>query len=886
MKRSALMRSPHFPARVRRITAAVTAVVCVAATVTVAQAQVVRPGKDVHAVPSSRPIAVHQVRADRRVKVSVTRSWHRPETTWPSAANGVAVTSATATSAAKADRAAVNMPAGPTAGSGQAGGTQIWVGPAATQATQPSQERQRTRLNLARYPSYRQQGKQAARPRDAPSTGLPDSSWVAGIRAHPAGSGASGPGSQPGRRTARASSSPASSVPAGTSVAGSAPVRSARVRVLGHQAAMALGIRGVTFTVMRADGRSAAGRVHVSFDYAAFRYAYGGDYASRLHLVELPACALTSPQVAACRKQTPLASGDNAKTARAGADVTLPPPGPPPAGTVVLALTPAVQGSGGDYAAEPVSELTQWLNGGSSGAYEYNYPIAVPPGPGGYQPNATLQYDSQLTDGIGAAANPQASETGDGWKSAAPGYIETNYQTCAANFAQPDILDLCDEVESQTLTMNGATDPIAVSSTDKQETDDGSSVQQLSGGGWEITESDGSKYYYGLDKLPGWATGDPLTNSIWTVPLWYGSSEQTPAGAWRYMLDYEVNAEGDAIAYFYNTQSNYYATDGGSTANGVYTSGGVLSKVEDGLRDNGNFYAQTPAAEINYSYSTTRQDAPTDLACASGAACTVNAPTFWTSYALTGITTESLVGSSLQPVDSYQLTDSYPATGDPSSAPNLWLSSIQDTGEDGSTPITLPPVSFAPTPMANLDQTSADKTAGYSLITRDRLTGITNQTGGVTKIAYTAVQSACSSGSFPTLWTNADRCYPDYWYTNPLADTYRQDWYNLYAAAQVTQTDTTGGGEPVVTNYPYGTPGWHYDNDGGSASAYPTWDEWRGFQTVTTETGTAPDPISQEITTWFQGLSNDMGAYSVNNGGEEGTGTITITTSRGVKVTD
>jgi RHS repeat-associated protein len=163
---------------------------------------------------------------------------------------------------------------------------------------------------------------------------------------------------------------------------------------------------------------------------------------------------------------------------------------------------------------------------------------------------------------------------------------------------------------------------------------------------------------------------------------------------------------------------------------------------------------------------------------------------------------------------------------------------------------------------------------------------ITNDTGGETTIAYTAVQSACSSGNFPTLWTNSDRCYPDYWYTDPLADTYRLDWYNLYAASSVTQTDTTAGGEPDVTSYSYGPPGWHYDNDAGSVSAYPTWDEWRGFQTVTTETGTAPDPVTETVDTYYQGLSDDQGAYSVDNGGLEGTATVTITTSRNLTVTD
>jgi RHS repeat-associated protein len=773
----------------------------------------------------------------------------------------ISAAAAAGTSAA----AARSMPGGRTPGSARAGNTTVWVGPAATRgAVTPA--RQKTKADQAQYPRYRQHGRLAARPRGAPATGR---------------SGRAPAVASPAYRPKTLSGSAAQ--------AGTAPVWSARVRVLPHQVAKALGIAGTVFTVARADGSAAAGRVHVSFDYAGFEYAYGGNYAARLRLVELPSCALTTPRAAACATQTPLVSGDDVAAATAGADVIVPgSTAAQPGHGVVLALTPSAQGSTGDYAAEPVSEMDQWLSTGSSGAYKYTDDIAVPPVPGGLEPNASLQYDSQLTDGITAAVNPEASEVGDGWKSTAPGYIETNYQTCAANWSEPDILDLCDQVETTSLSMNGAVGPIVLPSSggDKREADDTSDVQPLSGGGWEIIDPDGAQYYYGLNKLPGWTTGDPLTNSIWTVPLWAGGSELTTAAPWRYMLDYEVDAEGDSIAYFYNTQNNYYATDGGSTGNGAYTAGGVLSKVEYGLRNNGNVFSQTPAAEINYTYSTTRQDAPTDLACTNGAACSVNSPTFWTGYALTGISTESLNGSTLKPVDSYVLADSFPATGDPTSSPNLWLSSIQQTGQDGSPTVTLPAVQFGATPMPNLDQTSADKTDGYSLLTRDRLTTITNESGGKTGIVYTGEESACSSGKFPSLWANADQCYPNYWYTNALADTEQLDWYNLYATASITQTDTTGGGKPVVTAYIYGTPGWHYDNDDGSQSAYPTWDEWRGFQTVTTETGTSPDPVTKTVDTYFQGLSDDEGAYSVSGGGEEGNGTINITTSRGVVVQD
>ena len=97
-----------------------------------------------------------------------------------------------------------------------------------------------------------------------------------------------------------------------------------RVAMASRQAAAAAGVSGVIFTVSRADGQSAAAGLHVSLDYRSFAYADGGDYAARLHLVELPACALTTPRVASCRAQTPLASADDVATDQLGANVTLP----------------------------------------------------------------------------------------------------------------------------------------------------------------------------------------------------------------------------------------------------------------------------------------------------------------------------------------------------------------------------------------------------------------------------------------------------------------------------------------------------------------------------------------------------------------------------------
>ncbi|MBH0247071.1 hypothetical protein I3W98_36345, partial [Streptomyces cavourensis] len=68
------------------------------------------------------------------------------------------------------------------------------------------------------------------------------------------------------------------------------------VEALGRKAAEAAGVDGVVLAIE--GGRGAA---DVKVDYSAFQDAYGGGWASRLTLAELPACALTTPDEAACR---------------------------------------------------------------------------------------------------------------------------------------------------------------------------------------------------------------------------------------------------------------------------------------------------------------------------------------------------------------------------------------------------------------------------------------------------------------------------------------------------------------------------------------------------------------------------------------------------------
>ncbi len=103
----------------------------------------------------------------------------------------------------------------------------------------------------------------------------------------------------PSGRMVRAGTLP---VLAGAAGPRGAALRGARVRVLGQAAVRKLGLSGVVFEVSAPAGRG--GLMSVGLDYARFANAVGGDFADRLHLVQLPACAVTTPARARCRTQT------------------------------------------------------------------------------------------------------------------------------------------------------------------------------------------------------------------------------------------------------------------------------------------------------------------------------------------------------------------------------------------------------------------------------------------------------------------------------------------------------------------------------------------------------------------------------------------------------
>ena len=730
-----------------------------------------------------------------------------------------------------------------------------------------------------------------------------------------------------------ASTATGHAAPAATASGSAAVPSKVSVRVLPHSAAEAAGVNGLLLTLARTDGSTTAGHVDIALDYKSFATAFGGDWASRLRLTTLPACVLTTPQVPACRVETPLASENSAAASEVSADVTLQGTASS-AGThvartaaasrsaaalpLVIAASSAAGGGGGDFSQTSLKASSSWQAGGSTDAFTWSYPIQEPTVPGGLAPQLSLGYDSQDLDGLTSSTNTQASDEGDGF-SLPQDYIERSYSSCHQNptgATQTD--DNCWSANNQlTISLNGQTSTLIPDNTkagyyhplddanERVQYETGASNGAQNGEYWVVTTPDGTQYTYGLNHLAGWATGDTATNSVLTEPVYATASGQPCynatfansycSQAYRWMLDSVQDARGDVMSYFYTTDTGYYAQDLGTTAaaTSAYTRDARLWKIQYGQRA-GAVYTTSPAAQVVFSYNgrcdtastgcATSQlatsassfpDVPYDQNCASGAACSVNSPTFWSENELTSIQTQALVGTTETNVDSWAFTYSFPATGD-ATTPSLWLNSIVRTGQDtsgggSSAGIPMPAVTFAGTPLSN----RVNLSDGYPPITRYRLNTITTEADEVISVDYSSAACAGSTPSDPS--QNTSLCYPDYW--TPSTDTGApiEDWFNKYVVTAVTQDDKTGGNvsDDITTTYtPVGSPAWHYNDNPLTPSNQRTWDDWRGYQGMYVSTGTAPDPVTLTEATFFRGMNGDTLPGS-------GTRSATITDSRG-----
>ncbi|MBJ7905112.1 hypothetical protein IF655_17625 [Streptomyces sp. DSM 110735] len=695
-----------------------------------------------------------------------------------------------------------------------------------------------------------------------------------------------------------------------------------RISLPGQSAARHLGVRGVLLTV-RPQTATAGGSAQVGLDYSAFKGAYGGDWATRLHLVQLPACALTTPSAAHCRKETPLPSANDAKRQQVTAAIQLPDTkntahattsDSATASPMVLAAVAGASGGGGTYGATSLAPSGQWSAGGSTGAFSYSYPISVPDVPGSLAPSISLDYGSQSVDGRTSSTNAQSSWVGDGWDYE-PGFVERSYASCAddATGGSPKTSDECwsDDVDTLTLSLNGGSNTLVhddATNTWHPQGDNGEKVEvktdTVNGDNdneyFVVTTADGTKYYFGRNRLPGWTSGNATTNSVFTTPV-YGNDAGEPchastfADSWcqqgyRWNLDYTVDPHGNAISYWYSPETDYYGRDNTTTPT-PFTRSGYLAKIQYGQLD-GKVYDSTAPAAAQVFFDTAERclpdsgfdcaaskmtsanashwpDVPVDQVCASSGSCDNHGPAFFTTKRLTGIRTQVLVGTTYSDVDAWSLNHTFPTTGD-TTTPSLWLQSITRTGKDGGS-LALPAITFDGQALAN----RVDGLDGYQPITRYRLTTITTESGEVIAVNYSDPQ--CHRADTTVLPSSEDdntyRCYPQYW-TPPGQTSPQLDWFNKFVVNSVTTEDPTGGGLPVQTSYKYvGNPAWHFNDDPLTQAKYRTWNQWRGYGTVETRTGTSPEKLTLSRQIFFRGMDGDKTS--------SGTRSVTLNDSAG-----
>ncbi|MEN3358654.1 MAG: hypothetical protein V7637_2636 [Mycobacteriales bacterium] len=712
--------------------------------------------------------------------------------------------------------------------------------------------------------------------------------WVAG----PAWSG--GPAARPG---AKPSAEPAAAGPGRV-----------RVQVLDHATLPSRWRDSVLLRIVRADGAAAAGTATLGVDYAGFAGNHGADWASRLRLVSLPACALTTPDAAGCQG-TPLPSGNDTAAHQVSATV----PVPAAAGGALLAVDAGPAGAAGDYTATPFQPSSAWQAGDNSGNFSWSYPMAAPPALGGPEPSPALAYSSATVDGRSEATNNQPSWVGEGFDYS-PGFIERGYATCSDDMTGGNNAtrtgDDCWGTDNANLSLGGHAGQLIKdggSGPWRLRDDDNTKVEHLTGAAngddngehWKITTADGTQYFFGLNRLPGWTGTGPAagtTQSAWTVPV-AGNQAGEPCHAasftgsfctqaWRWNLDYVVDPHGSTMSLWYAPETNKYGRNGSTSDLAGYTRGGTLTRVDYGTTNLGGTDSDyTGTAPMQVAFGTDDRclsgcaahdaahwpDTPWDQNC-TASPCTWSAPTFWSTRRLTSITTKVLdpATGAQRTVDSWALTQNFPDPGDGTRA-GLWLESIVHTGQNSGAGVTggavsEPAINFDWTQLPNRVDTDTDHKPAMNWM---RLATIWTETGGKISVRYYGQQ--CTPGSVPTTpQANTTRCFPVL--EQQPDNSIKTEYFNRYPVASVTQADLTGGGPDVVTSYEYPRgPAWrHTDDDGITRDKLRTWSDYRGYDQVNARVGD-PNSGQQTLTetTYFRGMHGDLN-------GSGGTRTVTL----------
>ncbi|MDW5328921.1 RHS repeat-associated core domain-containing protein [Plantactinospora sp. KLBMP9567] len=666
----------------------------------------------------------------------------------------------------------------------------------------------------------------------------------------------------------------------------------ARVEVLDRSVVPAAWRDGIVLRVARADAASAGGRVNVTVDYSGFAGVFGSDWSTRLRLVALPACALTTPGRPECLG-TALPSRNDAGARRVSADVDLPAARHAAArgggAGVLIAVRAAPSGETGDYAATPLLASSTWVASPSSGTFTWSYPVEVPPAPG-LTPDITLSYASSVVDGRSDASNNQPSWLGEGFEYH-PGFIERRYVPCASDMAgaatnKTETGDLCWGTDNAVLSLSGrSVELIRDSATGawRSRSDDASRVERLTGASngdgdgeyWKVTTDDGTQYFFGRHALPGHGS---VTNSTNHVRV-YGNHSGEPCynssfasghcdQAWRWNLDYVVDTHGNTMSLWYVRETNRYGANLQPASPVSYVRSSTLTRIDYGTWDRGAAdRSVTPTAQVIFSTADRCvsdcsehdeahwPDVPWDQECAGPDCADKVSPTFWSTKRLAKISTR--VAGTSGDVDSWTLTQTFPPNGD-ASRDGMWLESIVHAGHVGGT-VTLPEINFDWVQRPNrVDALGDTKPPMYWM----RLGTIWTESGGKISAIYSDPQCAKGGPMPASPQTNTLRCFPVL-----SEDTFTRktetEYFHKYVVTGVLESDWTGGGTDVVTAYEYlDGAAWRYtDDDGLTQDRFRTWADYRGYQRVRIRKGTDGRETLTE-TRYYRGTHGDKAAPS------------------------
>ncbi|MBU2670463.1 hypothetical protein KOI35_43875 [Actinoplanes bogorensis] len=646
-----------------------------------------------------------------------------------------------------------------------------------------------------------------------------------------------------------------------------APDRPSRVKVTLHDRPTAerAGVSGLLLDVARTDRPGTTGAVSVTVDYSSFADAYGGDWATRLRLVEV---------TGSVRRQL--------STVNDAARQTLTATVPLAATGTTLATEAGASGDNGDYSATDLSAAATWDVSKQTGDFSYSLPMRAPQASGGPAPALSLDYSSSNVDGLTGGTNTQGGWAGDGW-SMWSGFIERKYAGCADDNPDHKTGDQCWFNENATLSLSGhAGELIQDGSVWRLKKDDGTKIEKVKDADrangdndneyWRVTTTDGTKYYFGYHRLPGWVSGKPVTDSVWTVPV-YGNGDKDPCHAdkfsdshckqaWRWNLDYVVDPQGNSMAYYYGSETGAYGTDNDKDKRTTYDRGGYLKRVEYGMRA-GAEYDQ--AAPLRVAFDTAERcksgcwageawnskanksawpDTPWDQYCEEGAKCTEQlAPTFWSARRLTKVTTQKRSGpTSYADIESWTLRQDFLNAGTGETTP-MWLSGVTHAGllrtvngDPGTRDaVTDPEIQFGTgaEPLNNRVDAVGDSRSGLA---RWRIKQVRNESGGELIVSYSP-ESDCDRDHLPKPETNTTRCMPAY-YSWPGTGDPTIDWFHKYVVTRLDENDLVTDQRSKTRFFDYlDEPAWHYLDDEITKDKYKTWGDWRGYGKVRVREG-------------------------------------------------